>query len=134
MSIKGGGIFKKPLDFSALNLSDAQKQQIREIRSANGGRAKQMQNNLKDQRDQMRDMMFDPNASDDQVRAKRRDVRQLQERIEEMQINDFLAIRKVLTPEQRQRLSDLNPSTARVAGNNPEQADAVAPAQRGFGQ
>ena len=36
-------------------------------------------------------MMFEANAGDDQVRAKRKEARQLQDKIEDMQLNDFLA-------------------------------------------
>jgi Spy/CpxP family protein refolding chaperone len=106
----GGGIFgRKPLDFSSLNLTDDQKQRIQQIRSSNGVHARGFSQSLKERRSEMRDLMFDPVASDDQIRSKMREVRQMQEKMDDVQINDFLAIRKVLTPEQRQKLADLKP-------------------------
>jgi Spy/CpxP family protein refolding chaperone len=106
----GGGIFgRKPLDFSSLNLTEDQKQRIQQIRSSNGVHARGFSQSLKERRSEMRDLMFDPVASDDQIRSKMREVRQMQEKMDDVQINDFLAIRKVLTPEQRQKLADLKP-------------------------
>jgi Spy/CpxP family protein refolding chaperone len=119
--ISGGGIFgKRPLDFSTLNLSDEQKQRIQQIRGQNSTRARDMQKNVKAQRDIMKDMMFDPNANDDQIRAKRKEVRQMQDKLEEMQFNDFLAIRKVFTPEQKKLFADLKPQDRKVAGGPEE--------------
>jgi Spy/CpxP family protein refolding chaperone len=118
----GGGLFgRKPLDFSSLNLTDDQKQRIQQIRSGNGAHAREFSQSLKERRSEMRDLMFDPVASDDQIRSKMRDVRQLQEKMDDVQINDFLAIRKVLTPEQRQKLADLKPG--RKVADQPPQAD-----------
>lgn len=112
-----GGLFgKTALDFSPLGLSDEQKQRIQQIRGQNGARARELQKTLKAQRDNMRDMMFEPAANDDAIRQKRKQVRQMQNQLEEIQIGDFLSIRKVLTAEQRQRFADLKPSDEKVVG------------------
>jgi Spy/CpxP family protein refolding chaperone len=113
-----GGLFgsKKPLDFSILQLSDEQKNRIRSIRRQNAAPVKELQKTLRDQRMTMRDLMFDPNASDEQIRSKRKEIRQMQDRMEEAQINDFLSIRHVLSPEQRQRLPDLKPGQEAQGG------------------
>ncbi len=115
--MSGGGIFgRRPLDFSSLNLSDEQKQRIQQIRGQNSGHARDLQKNLKAQLDIMKDLMFDPTATDDQIRAKRKEVRQMQDKLEEIQVNDFLAIRKVFTPEQKKLFADLKPQDRKVAG------------------
>jgi len=124
----GGGFFgRKPLDFSTLNLSDEQKQRIQQIHAANGPHAREFQQALKDRRSQMRDLMFDASSSDEQIHTKLRDVLQMQNKAEEAQVNDFLSIRKVLTPEQRQRLVDLKPGSRKVAI---DQADGGPPPQQ----
>jgi len=123
-SHEGGGLFgRQPLDFSSLNLSDEQKQKIQQIRAKNGTAARSLQKSLRGNRDQLRDLMFDPNTSDEQLRAKRKELRQAQDRLEEMQLNDFLSIRKVFTPEQRQRFANLK-SERRLADGN---SDGIRP-------
>jgi Spy/CpxP family protein refolding chaperone len=133
-----GGIFgRKPLDFSALNLTEEQRQRIQQIRTTNGARARELQKTLKDRRNQMRDLLFDPGASDEQVRAKRREVRQLQEKLEDMQIADFLTIRKVLSAEQRQRLSEIKSDELkdeRAIGRRPDGSGAAPVLRRSAGR
>jgi hypothetical protein len=62
-------------------------------------------------------MMFDPSASDDQIRGKRKELWRMRGQMEESQIEDFLGIRAMLTPDQRQKLTELKPGR-QVAGNN----------------
>lgn len=125
-----GGLFgKTPLDFSQLNLSDEQRQRIQQIRGQNSGRAREMQQSLKDQRNQLRELMFDPAASEEMIKQKRKEVRQLQDRLEEMQLGDFLSIRKVLTAQQRQRFAALKPSDERGGGNDTNR-DSLSPVRR----
>src|SRR4029077_20269651 len=89
---------------------------IQMIRRQNAASMKDLQKNLRENRLSMRDLMFDPAAGDDQIRSKHRDLRQMQDRMEVMQINDFLSIRGVLTPEQRKQLADLKPGSPQEAG------------------
>ncbi|MGH9549710.1 MAG: Spy/CpxP family protein refolding chaperone [Terriglobales bacterium] len=124
--LQGGFFGKRPLDLSTLNLSDDQKQQIQQIRSGNSAKSRELHKSLASTRDALRSLMFDPNATEDQIRSKRRELRQMQDKAEEMQIGDFLSIRRVLTPEQRQKLSDLN-SGDRMAASPRTASDAGAP-------
>ncbi|HEY9715648.1 MAG TPA: Spy/CpxP family protein refolding chaperone, partial [Chroococcales cyanobacterium] len=102
-----GGMFgRKPLDLSALNLTDDQKQQIKDIHAANGVKSREFHKSIMAKRQEFRDLMFDPNASDDQIRAMRKRLRQMQDKMEDLQVSDFLSIRSILTPEQRQKLAD----------------------------
>lgn len=115
----GGGNFfgKRALDLTSLNLSPEQKQKIQEMRGQIAPKTRELRKQLASKRAELRDMMFEANAGDDQVRAKRKEVRQLQDKIEEMQLNDFLGIRAVLTADQRLKLSDLKPGNKFAAGN-----------------
>jgi len=116
----GGGMFGKraELDLSSLNLSEAQKQKIRGLRSANGAKARTMRETMMSRGMELRELMFDPNATDAQIRAKRKELGQLQTKFEDMQIGDFLQIRSILTPEQRGKLKDVG-GRKRMAGLQP---------------
>ncbi len=127
-TLSGGNMFgKRPLDLTSLGLTPEQKQRIQGMREQLGPKTRELRKTLNAKRMELRDMMFEASAGDDQVRAKRKEVRQLQDKVEEMQINDFLAIRSVLTPDQRQKLTDLKPAggTKFAAGGAPTQL--VAP-------
>lgn len=114
----GANVFgRKALDLTSLNLSPEQKQKIQEMRGQMAPKTRELRKQLNAKRLELRDMMFEANAGDDQVRAKRKEVRQLQDKVEDMQINDFLGIRSVLTPDQRQKLTDLKPGNKFAAGN-----------------
>lgn len=108
----GANLFgRKALDLTSLSLTPDQKQKIQDMRSQVAPKTRELRKQLVAKRAELRDMMFEANAGDDQVRAKRKEVRQLQDKIEDMQLNDFLGIRSVLTPDQRQKLTDLKPGT-----------------------
>ncbi|CAN5359942.1 hypothetical protein BH10CYA1_BH10CYA1_33430 [soil metagenome] len=114
----GANMFgKRALDLSSLNLSPEQKQKIQGMRGQVAPKTRELRKQLNAKRMELRDMMFEANAGDDQVRAKRKEVRQLQDKVEDMQINDFLGIRAVLTPDQRLKLTDLKPGNKFAAGN-----------------
>jgi len=98
-----------PIDLTPLNLSDEQKQQIRQLRSRNGPRARELRETLRSKRTELRDLMFDPNATDAQIRAKRQEVRQMQDQLEETIMGDFLSLRSLLSPDQRRRLPECKP-------------------------
>lgn len=111
-----GGLFgPRPLDLTSLNLTDAQKQKIQQTREVNGAKCKELRKTVRERKSELRDLMFDPRASDEAIRSKRKELRQLQDKVEELQINDFLAIRSVLTPEQKEKLVDLKPGANKVA-------------------
>lgn len=103
-----GGMFGKgPLDLTALNLTDEQKQKIAQMHGDNGAKMRDLMRKRRDLTTQMRDLMFDPDVNETQIRAKRDEVRQVQEKLEDLRLNDFLAIRSLLTAEQRQKLKDV---------------------------
>jgi len=106
---------RKALDLSALNLTEEQKAKIQQLRKTTATRAREVRRKLQSGGQELRDMMFDPSASDDQIRAKGKELRRLHEQAEDMKLDDFLAIRGVLTSEQRKRLPDVKPGGARAA-------------------
>ncbi|MBP9094410.1 Spy/CpxP family protein refolding chaperone [bacterium] len=104
MGNNSGGMNRSPLDLSQLNLTDEQKARITEQRSKSKGPAKELQQAIKSKRMEMRDMMFDPAFSAEQIRAKRAELRKVQDQAEMLMLNDFLSMRAVLTAEQLRRL------------------------------
>lgn len=128
---RGGGFGgRKALDLTALNLTDEQKAKIQQLRKGTATRVREVRRKLFSGGQELRDMMFDPSASDDQIRAKGKELRKLHEQAEDMKLDDFLAIRGVLTPEQRKRLPDVKPGgprAAMVSPGAPRRADGMPP-------
>jgi Spy/CpxP family protein refolding chaperone len=125
MGNNSGGMNRSPLDLSQLNLTDEQKTRITEQRSKAKGQAKELQAAIKVKRLEMRDMMFDPAYSPEQIRAKRAELRKVQEQAEMLMLNDFLSMRSVLTADQLRRL---RPNAAgRGRGIAEAAASSVAP-------
>lgn len=109
-AIKGGKLFgREPLDLTKLNLSQEQKTKIQTMRSANGQKARALHADLKQRREKFREMLFDPNASNDDILAMRREVNKLQTQVEDLMLTDFLGIRKLLTKEQMELLPSIRP-------------------------
>lgn len=123
MGAMGGMGGHAPLNLAALNLTEEQKNRIQQMRSQSAIQARELRRTLNQKKMEMRDMMFDPTATDDQIKAKRAELRRLQDRTEDVMINDFLSIRAVLTAEQRKRLPELKPGVGRrgpqMAGPGP---------------
>ncbi len=104
----GGGVVG-PVDLRSLNLTEDQRQKIQAQRQATVESVKQVRSNLRTVRGQLKDMMFDPNATDAQIKLKRHEVRNLQDKMDELLVNDFLKMRSVLTKEQLSHLSEIKP-------------------------
>lgn len=104
---KLGAFLNHPLDLSPLNLTDEQKEKIQKLRSQTAAETRDMRRRLKEGAVQMRDLMFDSSASDAQILSKRDELRRLHNNLEDSQIKDFLAIRALLTSEQKEKLNDV---------------------------
>ncbi|HEY9788450.1 MAG TPA: Spy/CpxP family protein refolding chaperone [Candidatus Obscuribacterales bacterium] len=127
----GGGFGgRAPLDFSRLNLTEEQKTKIKALREKNADKAKELRQSMMTRRQEMQQMMFDPEASDAAIRAKFNELRRMQEQAEEIKINDFLAIRSLLTPEQKKRLPEVRPAAG--GGNIGMRAQNAPPGGPGF--
>lgn len=104
----GGGMAsamgRNTLDLSQLNLSDEQKSRITALRSKNKGVGKEILQSIKSKRAEMREMISDPNFSTAQIKAKRHELRNLLDDLEANKLDDLLAIRAILTPDQVKRL------------------------------
>lgn len=128
---EAGGVFGKgPLDLTALNLTDEQKQKIAQMHGDNGAKMRDLMRKRRDLTTQMRDLMFDPDVNETQIRAKRDEVRQVQEKLEDLRLNDFLSIRSLLTAEQRQKLKDVKIANRPHDDGSPSPPALAQPAKR----
>lgn len=103
-----GGVIG-PLDLRPLNLTEEQKQKIQTTRKTTAESMRQVRTNLKAMRTELKDMMFDPKATDAQIKQKRQELRNLQDKMDELLVNDFLKMRAVLTKDQLSHLPEVKP-------------------------
>jgi Spy/CpxP family protein refolding chaperone len=107
------------LDLTPLSLSDEQKEKIKAMREQTRGRIKELRKGVNDKQNEMKALLFNPDASESQIRAARASLRKLQDQMDETNMNDLLSIRAMLTPEQKKRLPECMPgrnNTANGAG------------------
>lgn len=117
---------RKPLDLRPLNLSDEQKDRIRQIRAQTRSDARALRGQLQDSQKQLRSLLFSPDASDAQIKQARQQLREAQNRLDDLNLNDWLQMRKVLTADQRQRLPLVAPNQG--GANRPAAQVSNAPA------
>lgn len=116
----------RKLDLTPLNLTEEQKTKIKSIRQANRDRAKDFRQTLIQKQQALHSLIFSPTASEDQIRAARKEVRKAQDSLEEIGLNDLLQIRGLLTAEQRQRLPQIAPAPPGRRPAAPQNATASA--------
>lgn len=89
-----------------LNLSAEQIQKIKQIRSQYQGQLTQQRQAVQQAQRELKELMAG-NASTEQVRQKFDQVQRLRQELADTRMESMLAIRKILNPEQRQKLADL---------------------------
>ena len=75
----------------------------------------------------LRKLIFDPDASEADIRSARSQLRQMQDQVDEANMNDLLAIRALLTAEQRKHLPDCLPSRRATGYGAPGQPPGAFP-------
>jgi protein CpxP len=111
-----------------LNLSSEQTQQLQTIRSQSRNQMSETRQQLKQSRQELMSLMAGT-ASDDQIRAKYRDVETAQQKLSQQRFESLLAMRNILTPEQRQKFAQ-QMQQRREAGphrRNPQSTPAPTP-------
>lgn len=89
-----------------LNLSADQKQRMESIRNQYKDQIRQREAAVRAARQEMKTMM-DGNASTAQIRTKHEQISALQQQLMSTRMEMMLAMREVLTPEQRARMAEL---------------------------
>ncbi len=112
--MKGGKLFgREPLDLTVLNLTADQKAKIQSMRTVDGQKSRQIQAELRQRRDKFKDMLFDPAATSEQIISTHKEINKLQSQTQDIMLNDFLGIRKLLTKEQLELLPQVRPDESR---------------------
>jgi periplasmic protein CpxP/Spy len=89
-----------------LNLSGDQIQKLQQLRKNAQGKTKERRQTLQAAKQEL-NQLIQGNASTDQVRQKRQQVQSLQREIADTNFEQTLAIREILTPEQRIKLQQI---------------------------
>jgi Spy/CpxP family protein refolding chaperone len=89
-----------------LNLSEAQKQQLAAIRQKYQGQIQQLRENMRSERQELRDLMAGT-ADEATIRRQHEQVVQLSQQMHNLRFESMLAMRQVLTVEQRSQFAQL---------------------------
>lgn len=89
-----------------LNLNKEQIQKIQEIRRQYQDRLTQQRQSVKQAQQELKDLMASGDTSSEQIRQKFSRVQILQQTLADTRMESMLAIRSVLTIEQRQKLTE----------------------------
>ena len=89
-----------------LNLSSEQIKQLSDIRQQYQGQISQKQRDLREAKSKLTVLMVGT-ANDNTIRAQFPPVLRLEQEIAQLQFDNLLAMRKVLTPEQRSKFAEL---------------------------
>ncbi|MEP6490032.1 Spy/CpxP family protein refolding chaperone [Microcoleus vaginatus GB2-A3] len=105
-----GGMFEK------LNLSAEQKQQMQAVRDRYKDQLSQRMQAVRQARQEL-DTMMSGTANASEIREKHRQIMGLRQQFEEVQFENTLALREVLTPEQRSQFAQLMQQRRQTARN-----------------
>jgi periplasmic protein CpxP/Spy len=89
-----------------LNLSPDQIQRLQKLRTNSQGQTKEHRQVLRTARQELTQLL-QGNASSNQIRQKRQQVQSLHREVADLNFENTLAIREILTPEQRVKLQQL---------------------------
>ncbi len=101
--IPAGGVGKLVKE---LNLSPDQIRRLQQLRTASKGKNKERRQALRTAKQEL-SALLQGNATSDQIRQKRQQVQSLQREVSDTNFENTLAIREILTPEQRVKLQQI---------------------------
>ncbi|HEY9297369.1 MAG TPA: Spy/CpxP family protein refolding chaperone [Phormidium sp.] len=105
-----GGMFEK------LNLSADQKQKMQAVRDRYKDQLSQRMQAVRQARQEL-DTMMSGTVNASEIREKHRQIMGLRQQFEEVQFENTLALRELLTPEQRSQLAQLMQQRRQTAKN-----------------
>ncbi len=115
----GGGGGRHGLDLNKLGLSETQREKIKAMREQTRTKSRGLRTEYQKHQMSLRNLMFSPDATEAQIRAARKQALAAQTQMEELQLNDFILIRKALTADQRKKLPEIMPGNPRGGGGGP---------------
>ena len=89
-----------------LDLTDTQVEQIRALRQENQGEMQRLHQNLRTEREALHDLMAGE-ATEAELRTQHDEIQTRHREIADQRFENMLAVREVLTPEQRAELGQL---------------------------
>ena len=89
-----------------LNLSNEQLQQIKTIRERNSSEIRSGRQRLRQLQQEIQNLMSGT-APSEQVRAKFNELQSLRQQVSKLQFEQMLAMREILTPQQRTQLAEI---------------------------
>lgn len=95
--------------FQELNLTDAQKEQIKAIRQRTMESAKPIRENLRTKHQELFTLIKKADTTKDQAIAKQREIHTLSNQLADSRINAWFEARALLTPEQLKKLETVQP-------------------------
>jgi periplasmic protein CpxP/Spy len=101
--IPAGGVSKLSKE---LNLTADQIQRLEKMRADSKGKTKERRLALRAAKQELAQLL-QGNATSDQIRQKRQQVQALQRELSDLNFENTLAIREILTPEQRTKLQQI---------------------------
>lgn len=102
---KGGGCCREA-GLEGLNLTDEQKTKIDALRDANDKATKPLREKIFDKSVELRRLWLEPKPDKDKITAAQKELRTLRNEMEDSVTALRLEIRKVLTPEQNEKLAN----------------------------
>ena len=109
--------YHREAGLSRLNLTDEQKTKIEDMRIAHQKEIRPIREKMFDKAVELRRVWLQPNPDKDKIVALQKEVRVLRNQMEDKATAQKLEIRKVLTPEQQDKL--INSGWGRGAGFGP---------------
>lgn len=122
----GRGLYGASLDLRPLNLSEAQKERIRDIRRKSRLKAREYRKELKVKKIAMQNMMFSPDATPVQIRSAAKEFQTAQANMQDTVLGDFLGVRAVLTRQQLQMLPEIKPQRGSGGPGHPRRHPGMA--------
>lgn len=103
LKVDNPALSSREMNLQDLNLSEEQTASIRRIKSAYVNRMVQKKTELAGKQIEFKQLVADPNASEEAIRAKGREIESVNGQIIRDMISYEVEIRRILTPEQLQR-------------------------------
>lgn len=92
--------------FRQLDLTEEQRTKLAELRKEKSAKMESLRKQMKAAHEKMK-AALEADSSDEALKKAHQEVRDVRAQLEDMRFESMLAIRKVLTPEQRKKFADL---------------------------
>lgn len=93
--------------FKALNLTEDQKTKIKALKETAKNQIKSLREQLVSERDKLMTTIFAPDSSKAEMLAQQDKLSAVQDQMEKIRIDNIVALKAILTPEQKEKLSQL---------------------------